>query len=176
MEWNDEEFEAYLQQFRPAMPSALPVPRPPVRRLAFVAAAVLAAILVPLGWWLRIRNDAPNSKSPAPVSDPTAVKLGRDPNGNQIGRLQVPIQAKHWVRPGYRPQGASGGAIDRRLRVGNDMATPPLIERVNPRYPESAQAAGIEGLVLLEVVIGEDGSVVETWVIQSVAAELDQAA
>ena len=46
---------------------------------------------------------------------------------------------------------------------------------VNPVYPEDAKAAGIEGIVVLDVVIGENGSVIEARVIRSIP-ELDQAA
>ena len=42
-------------------------------------------------------------------------------------------------------------------------------------YPEDAKAAGIEGAVILLIVIGEDGSVIEAQVLRSVP-ELDQAA
>ena len=44
-----------------------------------------------------------------------------------------------------------------------------------PVYPEAAKAAGIEGVVILEIVIGEDGSVIEVQVVRSIP-ELDQAA
>ena len=46
---------------------------------------------------------------------------------------------------------------------------------MNPVYPEDAKAAGIEGIVVLDVVIGENGSVIEARVIRSIP-ELDQAA
>jgi protein TonB len=42
-------------------------------------------------------------------------------------------------------------------------------------YPEDAKAAGIQGVVILEIVIGEDGSVIEANVLRSIP-ELDQAA
>lgn len=53
---------------------------------------------------------------------------------------------------------------------------PPIkVVDVRPEYPEGAQAAGIEGLVILDIVIAEDGSVLETQVLRSIP-ELDQAA
>jgi protein TonB len=42
-------------------------------------------------------------------------------------------------------------------------------------YPEDARAAGIEGVIVLKIVIGEDGSVIEARVLRSIP-ELDQAA
>lgn len=46
---------------------------------------------------------------------------------------------------------------------------------VDPVYPEDAQAAGIEGLVELDIVIGEDGRVIQILVVRSIP-ELDEAA
>jgi len=44
---------------------------------------------------------------------------------------------------------------------------PVLIKFVAPKYPELARTAGIEGTVLLRVVVGEDGKVISVSVIQS---------
>ena len=44
---------------------------------------------------------------------------------------------------------------------------PVLVRFVNPRYPELARQAGIEGTVLLRVLVGEDGKVESASVIQS---------
>ncbi len=46
---------------------------------------------------------------------------------------------------------------------------------MDPVYPEDARAAGIEGIVELDIVIGEDGAVIQTLVVRSIP-ELDQAA
>ena len=45
------------------------------------------------------------------------------------------------------------------LRVGGVIRAPQKIRDAAPRYPAIAQAAGVEGLVILEAVIGEDGFV-----------------
>lgn len=63
----------------------------------------------------------------------------------------------------------------RRLRAPEQVKIPTLKVRVNPSYPHSAQDAKIEGVVTLEVIVGEDGSIVSTTVVRSVP-ELDQAA
>jgi protein TonB len=59
--------------------------------------------------------------------------------------------------------------------VGGAIKAPRRLVNVNPVYPEDAKAAGIEGVVILQVVIGEDGSVVDAQVLRSIP-ELDQAA
>jgi periplasmic protein TonB len=44
---------------------------------------------------------------------------------------------------------------------------PVLIKFVNPKYPDLARQAGIEGTVLLRVLVGDDGKVINVSVIQS---------
>jgi protein TonB len=44
---------------------------------------------------------------------------------------------------------------------------PVLIKFVSPKYPDLARQAGIEGTVLLNVLIGDDGKVIQVSVIQS---------
>ena len=44
---------------------------------------------------------------------------------------------------------------------------PVLIKFVNPKYPDLARQAGIEGTVLLNVLVGIDGKVIQVSVIQS---------
>jgi TonB family protein len=69
----------------------------------------------------------------------------------------------------------AGGAGKQRLKVGGSVRPPNKVVDVRPTYPEEAKAAHIEGVVILGVVIGEDGSVIETTVLRSIPA-LDQAA
>src|SRR5690242_6891273 len=44
-------------------------------------------------------------------------------------------------------------------RVGGDIRPPQKIRDVAPRYPAIAQASRVEGIVILEALISEDGSV-----------------
>ncbi len=44
---------------------------------------------------------------------------------------------------------------------------PVLIKYVSPKYPDLARQAGIEGTVLLSVLVGEDGKVISARVLQS---------
>ena len=55
------------------------------------------------------------------------------------------------------------------------IGTPQKIRDVAPRYPAIAQSAGVEGLVILEAVIGEDGSVPNVRVLRGKPL-LDEAA
>jgi protein TonB len=60
-------------------------------------------------------------------------------------------------------------------RVGGNIRAPQKIHDVPPRYPAIAQAGGIEGLVILEAVIVEDGSVQSVRVLRGKPL-LDEAA
>jgi protein TonB len=70
---------------------------------------------------------------------------------------------------------ASSALAARRLHAPDQVKAPTITVKVNPVYPQAARDAKIEGIVILEVVIGEDGSIVSTTVVRSIP-ELDQAA
>ena len=56
------------------------------------------------------------------------------------------------------------------------ISEPKRVDGPNPRYPEQARAEGINGVVVMDVVIGEDGSVHEVEVVESAANVLSEAA
>jgi protein TonB len=64
---------------------------------------------------------------------------------------------------------------DDALRVGGSVRAPTRTKHVNPGYPELAEAAGVQGVVILEARIGVDGKVSHARVLRSVPL-LDQAA
>jgi protein TonB len=70
-----------------------------------------------------------------------------------------------------QPAAAGAGPI----RVGGSIKEPRKIKHVSPIYPAEALAAGVEGVVVLEAVIGTDGTVQNLTVVRSVAM-LDGAA
>jgi TonB family protein len=153
----DKEFVAFLRQFRPRTPptfrtgglSRYVAPR----RLA-IAAAVLLALAIPFG----LSRDKPaGQNSPHPASPSTA---GAPTRALAAGGGSL--------RPGAPAQ--SG-----RVRVGGAIKPPIRLVNVNPVYPEEARAARVEGVVVLQIVIGEDGSVIEAVVLRSIPM-LDQAA
>jgi len=61
------------------------------------------------------------------------------------------------------------------VRVGGDIKEPKKIKDVKPIYPPIAQSAKIQGIVIIEAIIGKDGSVKEAKVLRP-APMLDQAA
>ncbi len=61
------------------------------------------------------------------------------------------------------------------IRVGGNIKTPVRIKNVPPVYPAEAQAAGIQGIVIVEATIDPAGHVSNAKVLRSIPA-LDQAA
>jgi protein TonB len=61
------------------------------------------------------------------------------------------------------------------VRVGGNIRQPTKTKNVNPVYPAIAQSARVQGVVIIEAVIGPDGKVQDARVIRSIPL-LDQAA
>jgi protein TonB len=51
---------------------------------------------------------------------------------------------------------------DARARVSADVMEKLVTHRVDPEYPAAARPTKMQGVILLDVVVGRDGSVVET--------------
>ena len=62
------------------------------------------------------------------------------------------------------------------VRVGGQIDAPALIRRVEPIYPDIAVQSHVQGLVILEAIVGEDGRVVDVKVARSAGRLLDTAA
>ena len=74
------------------------------------------------------------------------------------------------------PNGTTtSGAVARRVKVGGAIRPPRKVVDAKPEYPEAARDAKIQGVVILGIVIGEDGAVIDTKIVRSIP-ELDQAA
>jgi protein TonB len=56
-----------------------------------------------------------------------------------------------------------------RISVGGNVQATRLVKKVSPAYPASAMAQGIEGTVLLNAVIGKDGHLISTKVLNRLA-------
>lgn len=74
------------------------------------------------------------------------LELGEIAITETITAPRTPVPAP--TKPAGTPQ---------RIRVGGMVQPAKVIKKVNPTYPQSAKAAGIEGLVQMEAVIGKDG-------------------
>jgi len=61
------------------------------------------------------------------------------------------------------------------LRVGGNLRTPTKVRDVRPAYPPEAQAARVQGVVILETIIDEQGTIANARVLRSIPM-LDSAA
>ena len=59
-------------------------------------------------------------------------------------------------------------APKRPVRVGGQIETPALLHRVEPTYPDIAVKANVQGVVILEAVIDEQGRVADVPVLRAV--------
>ena len=53
----------------------------------------------------------------------------------------------------------SSGAKASRVRVSRNVAQGLLVKKVDPQYPEDARKAGVQGPVLLSIVVSKEGNV-----------------
>ena len=74
-----------------------------------------------------------------------------------------------------RVPAASSPSSREPLRVGGNIGPPTKIRNVAPIYPPEAREAGVEGVVILELIVGQTGDVSEVTVLRSVPM-LDAAA
>jgi TonB family protein len=100
----------------------------------------------------------------APISFPVTLRFSQEP----------PPAEMEFVSSENRPARAlSNGPV---IRVGDGGITAPAkIKDVKPVYPPVAQAAGVQGIVVIEVRIEPDGTVGTASVVRSIPL-LDQAA
>lgn len=78
-------------------------------------------------------------------------------------RLRVTLTAGRLIepaQPGAPVPDGSGGEATRTVHVERTKQSAKIVSLVRPAYPESAKKAGISGVVLMDAVIGRDGSVV----------------
>lgn len=61
------------------------------------------------------------------------------------------------------------------LRIGGELKPPMKVHDVKPIYPAEAQAARIQGVVIIEAMLNSAGTVVGARVLKSIP-ELDEAA
>jgi TonB family protein len=74
-------------------------------------------------------------------------------------------------------QTAAGGSVpDSAYRAGNGVSKPELLSKVEPSYTEHARKLGVQGTVVLSIVVNADGTAHDIRVMRSVGFGLDQKA
>ena len=84
---------------------------------------------------------------------------------NQSGEATAPVQPQQSITPPEKVMTASGVEMV-PVRVGGEIKEPRKTKNVAPVYPPVAQAAGVQGVVILEVVIDTDGKVKDARVLR----------
>ena len=72
--------------------------------------------------------------------------------------------------------GSGGGTGGGPYRPGSGITAPQIVREVKPDYTEDARRRGIEGDVVLEIVVRSDGSVGDVKVVQGLGGGLDRRA
>ena len=72
--------------------------------------------------------------------------------------------------------GSGGGTGGGPYRPGSGITPPSILREVKPDYTEEGRRRGIEGDVVMEIVVRRDGSVGDVRVLQGLGAGLDQRA
>ena len=116
-------------------------------------------------------------KSSDPKWESEVIALVRDwrfEPGLQDGR-PAPVHATlNFARGDGSP--APGGAVANAYRIGGGVSAPTVIYKVEPEYTNEARAAGLQGTVVLFVVITPDGRATNIKVMRPLGKGLDQAA
>jgi periplasmic protein TonB len=72
--------------------------------------------------------------------------------------------------------GSGGGTGGGPYRPGSGITPPAIVREVRPEYTEDARRMGIEGDVVLEIIVRHDGTVGEVKVLRGLAGGLDRRA
>jgi protein TonB len=166
----------------------------------FMVTRIMAATMLPdpprAITYMVVRPELPAVPAPRPRADPSPAPA--------VNPDAAPLEEPEFLRPELLPEraddtllradivfGAGGddiGAIPdppppppaRRvestpLRVGGIIRQPQKIHHVAPLYPEIARSARVSGVVILEAMLAEDGTVRDVRVLRSIPL-LDAAA
>ena len=151
----DDELSAILKKWRvaPAPPNLearvfSARPRLVRNRWRWTTGAVAATLLIGIGLWTLNERRKPETPAPPP-SQPHAA----DSQQGEVARPRVTLPGRG------REAGVPPVRIPPALAAGKLLEAPPAV------YPPAARAAGIEGTVKMQIVIGKDGHVAETMVI-----------
>ena len=113
----------------------------------------------------------PPAKGPLAFTVSFSFKPGAEPATTQSA--SVPPSGVTNLSTFVSTPGAPGAM--QPVRVGGQVKAPTQIKKVQPVYPAEAQAAKVQGIVIMEATIGVDGRVTDAKVLRSVPL-LDQAA
>jgi TonB family protein len=110
-----------------------------------------------------------------PAKGPVAftVSFSFKPGAEAIASQSATVTPPPLISAAGTTAGAPGAM--QPIRVGGQIKAPTQINKVQPIYPAEALAARVQGIVIMEAVIGTDGGVTDVKILKSVPM-LDEAA
>ena len=108
----------------------------------------------------------------------TALDLTTNPAAQADFRLEIGAISETFdvVAPGQPVSMQRSSAHTGPIAVGGLVQATKLVHQASPVYPPSAQAAGIEGTVLLQAIVSKQGTLSHLTALNSVDPQLVQAA
>src|SRR5262249_26502543 len=103
-----------------------------------------------------------------------AVAAGKVANANVT--LDLGAISESVVVVGKRTAPLPQAPPPQRIRVGGNVQASRLLRQTRPQYPAQLQQLGVEGAVLMQAVIGIDGSLLNLKVINNANPDLANAA
>jgi TonB family protein len=101
-----------------------------------------------------------------PLLVPAAIEAVKQwafqaPGKEVTSLIEVPFNIGDVAPVGSLPPDAprKSAATPSMIRVGSNVQSAKLVQHVDPVYPQTARAEGVEGNVTLQITIGQDGSV-----------------
>ena len=152
-----------------------PPPPPPPPAPAQPAKKVEAATPAPTVGPVAAPVEAPASVAPEPAGeDDVGVAGGVEGGvpGGVVGGVVGGLPEAPLPPPPPPAPPAPAGPV----RIGGKVQPPTLIHRVDPTYPPMAVNAHLQGVVILEAIVDEEGVVREVKVLRSVNPLLDREA
>lgn len=125
---------------------------------------------------------APKPKAPEPEVTPPTEMTEPVEVPEEVSQEPSPADstAGEGVEGGVEG-GIAGGVVGSEgtsevFRLGGPATAPVIIDDVKPQYPRLALAARLEGVVILEALIGRDGNVRDVKVLRGMSMGLTEAA
>lgn len=145
----EEEGPIEVQLAKEAEPEPPPPPPPP-------ADAPKPAPRPRMASPLAVPDDKPEEKDPTPATTAPEVEEEERPVAAVASTAPPPPPPPPKAKP----------TVKKPIRLTEDMPKPVQTVMKTPEYPSSAKLAGIEGVVIVKYVVGEDGSVKDAKVLK----------
>jgi periplasmic protein TonB len=131
-----------------------------------------------------VPENVPTPATTTQVDDFTATNVGSPTDGGGIPGLPPgpgigtgPVGPGSGTGPGGDGDGPEiGVADDQPIRFTVGMTRPEPVHQVQPRYTELARRAGVQGTVIVEAIIDEQGNVDNVRVLRGLPMGLDREA